>query len=36
MSSAGPLPTRRPQPVAIDAHAADNLRYIRETMERAA
>jgi len=36
MSSAGPLRTRRPEPVAIDARAADNLRYIRETMERAA
>ncbi len=35
MSSAGPLPSRRPRPVAIDVHAADNLRYIRETMERA-
>ena len=35
MSSADPLPSRRHAPVAIDAHAADNLRYIRETMERA-
>lgn len=35
MSSAGPLRSRRPGPVALDAHAADNLRYIRETMERA-
>jgi len=33
MSSAGPLRSERP--VALDAHAADNLRYIRETMERA-
>ncbi len=35
MSSAGPLRSLRPEPVALEAHAADNLRYIRETMERA-
>ncbi len=35
MSSAGPLRSRRPELVALDAHAADNLRFIRETMERA-
>ena len=28
-------PTRSQRPVPIDAHAADNLRFIRETMERA-
>ncbi|HUK54800.1 MAG TPA: hypothetical protein VL099_16055 [Candidatus Binatia bacterium] len=32
-----PRPIRPPtrEPVSIDAHAADHLRYIRETMERA-
>lgn len=33
MPPAGPL--RSPDPIAIDARAADNLRYIREAMERA-
>jgi hypothetical protein len=34
----GLLPKRavRPEPIPIDARAADHLRYIRETMERAA
>jgi len=31
-----PLSSTSRQPVPIDAHAADHLRYIRETMERAA
>ncbi|HXN24813.1 MAG TPA: hypothetical protein VOA41_18930 [Candidatus Dormibacteraeota bacterium] len=33
MPPAGPL--RSSEPIAIDARAADNLRYIREAMERA-
>ncbi|HUA84306.1 MAG TPA: hypothetical protein VMB85_10640 [Bryobacteraceae bacterium] len=28
-------PIRKTKPIPIDAHAMDNLRYIRETMERA-
>jgi len=34
VSAPSSLPSRRP--VAMDAHAADNLRFIRETMESAA
>jgi hypothetical protein len=36
MASAGPLPAPKREPIPIDARAADHLRYIRETMERAA
>jgi hypothetical protein len=36
MAFAGPLRTVKPEPIPIDARAADHLRYIRETMERAA
>jgi hypothetical protein len=35
MSATGPLPPRRPDPLSLDAHARDNLRFIRRTMERA-
>jgi hypothetical protein len=31
-----PAMRRRPQPVPIDTHAVDDLRFIRQTMERAA
>ena len=36
MSSVGPLRSSKPAPIPIDARAADHLKYIRETMERAA
>ncbi len=36
MPSAGPLRSSAPEPIPIDVRAADHLRYIRETMERAA
>ncbi|HKW57802.1 MAG TPA: hypothetical protein VJN42_10625 [Candidatus Acidoferrum sp.] len=36
MPAAGPLRSPRTEPIPIDARAADHLRYIRETMERAA
>ena len=32
---ASPGPIRAPEPIPIDSRAADHLRYIRETMERA-
>jgi hypothetical protein len=35
MSSPGEPRPRRPAPLSLDAHAQDNLRYIRQTMERA-
>ena len=36
MLVAGPLRSAKREPIPIDARAADHLRYIRETMERAA
>jgi hypothetical protein len=36
MHSTGPLRSSNREPIPIDARAADHLRYIRETMERAA
>jgi hypothetical protein len=35
MASVSPLRSSKRQPIPIDARAADHLRYIRETMERA-
>jgi hypothetical protein len=35
MAIPGPLRATSPAPIPIDARAADHLRYIRETMERA-
>jgi hypothetical protein len=35
MASVAPIRRRRSDPVGIHSHAIDNLRYIRETMERA-
>src|SRR3954447_18035602 len=34
MAAPEPLP-QKPQPIPIQSHALDNLRFIRETMERA-
>src|SRR5437773_5102290 len=36
MAISGPLRSPQREPILIDARAADHLRYIRETMERAA
>ena len=35
MSRPDPLPTPAPRPISLDDRARDNLRFIRETMERA-
>ncbi|MGB2589606.1 MAG: hypothetical protein WBG02_05280 [Candidatus Acidiferrum sp.] len=36
MVASSPLRSKNPEPIPIDARAADHLRYIRETMESAA
>jgi len=36
MVTGNPLRTRLAEPIALDARARDNIRFIRETMERAA
>jgi hypothetical protein len=36
MARTDPLRSRPPAPIPLDAHARENLRFIRETMERAA
>jgi hypothetical protein len=35
MATARPIRRARPEPVSLHTHAVDNLRFIRETMERA-
>ena len=35
MASVQPIRAARPEPISLQTHAMDNLRFIRETMERA-
>ena len=35
MASVQPIRAARPEPVSLHTHAMDNLKFIRDTMERA-